>query len=437
MENRTSQVLIELVADWLRKQNLKESSLRDIVSGCCERLHAAGMPIVRVQFSFAVLHPLYRAMSFTWIRGQGLDVAGHRHITDDEPMDRFSKSPYYHLLKHNLEYLRRRLDGGSKFEFPILEDLSKQGITDYMAFRAQFVMGSGRGMVGSWSTDQAGGFTDEEIAALMRIQDRLAVACKMAVQETLSLNTLTTYLGKSAGQRVLSGQIRRGDGETIKAAIVVGDMRNSTMLAEELGREAYIESLNAFFDNVAGAFADAGGEILSFMGDGFLAIFPSGETPASRKEACKTAHAAAVTAVQRMEMANAQRTKDGLTELGYGMGLHIGNVKFGNVGLEDRLAFSVFGAAVNEASRLESLTKVHKVPIVASEDFRNRCDGVWEEMGSEPLRGVQHKINVFAPCRTPEECGVIPIPKKLKDTRRSDAENVFLLHHGEAKQALP
>jgi len=437
MENRTSKVLIELVADWLRKQNLKESSLQEIASGCCERLHAAGMPIARVQFSFSVLHPLYRALSFTWLRGKGLEVEGHRHMAPGESVDRFSKSPYFHLLHNNLDYLRRRLDGGAKFEFPILEELSNKGITDYIAFRSHFVVGTGRGMVGSWSTDQADGFTEEEIAALLRIQDRLAVACKMAVQETLSLNTLTTYLGKSAGERVLSGQIRRGDGETIKAAIVVGDMRNSTRLAEELGREAYIESLNAFFDNVAGAFADAGGEILSFMGDGFLAILPSGDTPASRKEACKTTHAAAVTAVQRMATANAQRAKDGLTELGYGMGLHIGNVKFGNVGLEDRLAFSVFGAAVNEASRLESLTKVHKVPIIASEDFRSRCDGMWEEMGSESLRGVQHQINVFSPCRTLEECGVIPIPKKVKETRRSDAENVFLLHRGETKQALP
>ncbi len=431
MENRTSQVLIELVADWLRKQNLKESSLQEIASGCCERLHAAGMPIARVQFAFAVLHPLYRAMSFTWERGKGLGIEGHRH-TPASTTDHFRKSPYFHLLDKSLDHLRLRLDSKIAHQFPLLEDLGKQGITDYIAFSKEFVVGSGRGMMGSWATDQEGGFVDDEIAALLRVQDRMAVACKMAVQESLALNTLTTYLGKSAGQRVLSGQIRRGDGETIKAAIVIGDMRNSTKLAEELGREAYIESLNAFFDNVAGAFADADGEILSFMGDGFLAIFPSGDTPASRKEACKTAHAAAVTAVQRMQTANAQRAKDGLTELGYGIGLHIGNVKFGNVGLEDRLTFSVFGAAVNEASRLESITKSHNVPIVASEDFRSRCDGVWDKVGAETLRGVQHQINVFTPCRSPEECGVIPIPKKVKETHRSDAENVFLLQRGQA-----
>ncbi len=431
MESRTSQVLIELVADWLRKQTLKQSNLEDIVSGCCERLHAAGMPIARVQFAFSVLHPLYRAMSFTWERGKGLEVEGHRHATDSA-LDRFKKSPYFHLMDKNLDHLRLRLDSKIVHQFPLVEELGKAGISDYIAFRKEFVLGSGRGMMGSWATDQEGGFVDDEIAALLRIQDRLAATCKMAVQEELALNTLTTYLGKSAGHRVLDGQIRRGDGETIKAAIVVGDMRNSTRLAEELGREAYIECLNTFFDNVAGAFADAGGEILSFMGDGFLAIFPSGDTPASRKEACITAHAAAVNATQLMTEANGERAGSGLTELGYGIGLHIGNVKFGNVGLVDRLSFSVFGSAVNEASRLESLTKVHKVPIVASEAFRSRCEGRWEEIGAETLRGVQHEITVFTPCHSSEDCGVVKLPRKVMEAHHSDAENVVLLHRGQA-----
>ena len=431
MELRTSQVLIELVADWLRKQTLTQSNLEDIVSGCCERLHAAGMPIARVQLAFSVLHPLYRAMSFTWERGKGLEVEGHRH-TIDTALDRFKKSPYFYLMDKNLDHLRLRLDSKIAHQFPLVEELGKEGITDYIAFRKEFVLGSGRGMMGSWATDQDGGFVDDEIAALMRIQDRLAATCKMAVQELLALNTLTTYLGQSAGHRVLDGQIRRGDGETIKAAIVVGDMRNSTRLAEDLGREAYIECLNTFFDNVAGAFADAGGEILSFMGDGFLAIFPSGDTPASRKEACTIAYAAAVNATQLMAEANRERATSGLTELGYGIGLHIGNVKFGNVGLADRLTFSVFGSAVNEASRLESLTKVHKVPIIASEEFRSRCDGVWEEIGTATLRGVQHEITVFTPCHGGEDCGVVKMPRKVAETHRSDAENVVLLHRGQA-----
>lgn len=431
MQARTSAVLIERVADWLRRQALQENELEAIVRDCCERLYAAGMPIARVQFSFSVLHPLYRAMGYTWRRGKGLEIEGYRHVPGGQT-DRFAKSPYYHILSNNLEHLRRRLDTGTQLEFPILEELRKEGLTDYLAFSSEFVVGTGRGMLGSWATDQAGGFTDEEISSVLRIQDRLAVACKVAVQDTLAQNALSTYLGRGAGRRVLNGQIRRGDGETIKAAIVIGDMRNSTRLAEQLGRQAYIDCLNVFFDNVAGAFDDAGGEILSFMGDGFLAIFPSGESPAGRKEACRTAHVAAVTAVQRMNEVNRTRAGDKQGEIGYGMGLHIGNVMFGNVGLEDRLSFSVFGRAVNEASRLEALTKAHNVPIIASEEFRGRCEGTWDHLGSESLKGIGHVMSIFSPCRSAVECDVVHIARKIRQKEPSDAENVVLLHRGQA-----
>jgi adenylate cyclase len=295
-------------------------------------------------------------MGFTWRRGEGLEVEGYRHLPEGEA-DRFLKSPYYYLISNNLDYMRRRLDAAGPLGFPLLEELRDAGLSDYLAFATQFRKGSGQGMMGSWATDRSDGFSEPDIAALLRIQTRLAVAARMAVQGSLTKNTLATYLGANAGGRVLDGNIRRGEGETIKAAIVIGDMRDSTRLAEEIGRQAYIESLNAFFDGVASAFADAGGEILSFMGDGFLAIFPSGDDAAGRKQACEQAFAAAMAACARMAEINVTRKLQGLCEIGFGLGLHIGSVMFGNVGLEDRLAFSVFGSAVNEASRLETLTK--------------------------------------------------------------------------------
>src|SRR5690606_17191439 len=128
-------------------------------------------------------------------------------------------------------------------------------------------------------------------------------------------------------------------------------------------------------------------------------IFPCGDSPQERREACRKAHTAAIVATQWMDEANAERKQSGECEIGYGIGLHIGNVMFGNVGLIDRLAFSVFGAAVNEATRLEALTKVYQTAIVASEEFRGRCEGNWDELGEEMLRGVSHPVNVFTPCR--------------------------------------
>src|SRR4029453_3445487 len=151
-----------------------------------------------------------------------------------------------------------------------------------------------------WATHQRGGFTDGEVEALLRIQDPLAVACKMAARGGLAKSVLSTYLGAGAGGRVLAGQIKRGDGETPRAAIVWGDLRNSTQMAEQLGRQSYIDNLNSFFDATAGAVADAGGEILSFLGDGFLGIFPCERRHKESSEACKLALSAALEATHRM-----------------------------------------------------------------------------------------------------------------------------------------
>lgn len=433
MAGSTSTILIDKVADWLMAQALEDCELEALARGCCDRLASAGIPLARANFSFSVLHPLYHAMGFTWWRGRGLEVEGYRHAREGES-ERFLRSPYYHLISNGLEYMRRRLDASAPLEFPLLESLRDSGLTDYLAFSIAFRQGSGQGMLGSWATDRTNGFSEEEIAALLRIQSRLAVAARMAVQGHVTRNALSTYLGTDAGRRVLEGQIRRGDGETIRAAIVMGDMRNSTSLAEELGREAYISVLNAFFDHAASAFADSGGEILSFMGDAFLAIFPSADSPEARRAACEQAFAAALAAVQRMAEVNMARKAEGHAEIGYGLGLHIGNVMFGNVGLEDRLAFSIFGAAVNEVARLQALTKTCEVPIIASEEFRSRCDGEWQELGQHLLRGMSHPITIYTPSRIDPKALPAAIMRRVREVGRSEAENVVLLHRDRPKE---
>jgi adenylate cyclase len=420
-----SATLIDKVADWLMIQALEDTELEELLQGCCERLAAAGVPLARANFSFSVLHPLYRAMGFTWRRGEALQVEGIRHLPEGEP-DRFLKSPYYYLINNGLEYMRQRLDTAGQLGFPLLEELRDSGLHDYLAFVSPFRKGSGQGMMGSWATDRPDGFSESDIAALLRIQTRLAVAARMAVQMNLAKNVLATYLGADAGRRVLDGQIVRGHGETIKAAIVIGDMRNSTSLAEELGRQAYIECLNTFFDTVASPFAEAGGEILSFMGDAFLAMFPSDGDPAARKAACERASSAALVACERMRVVNAERKLQGLVEIGYGLGLHIGNVMFGNVGLKDRLAFSVFGAAVNEAARLESLTRTLEVPILASEEFRSRLTSNWLELGPQTMPGIAHPVTVYTPCLG-EDCRTVPLMRPVHAAHFSEAESVVLL----------
>ena len=256
-----SSILLDRVADWLTQSSLAGTDLESVVRGLCERMAAAGLPVKRVHLSFSMLHPLYDALGFTWERGGGMSVERFRTKPGERP-ERFLRSPYYHLISNNLDHLRRRIDKSVPSEFPVFDDLKELGITDYIAFIHNFEIDTSRGMIGSWSTDAPGGFSEDMIAALLKLQNHLAVAAKMAVLGRLAGNMLTTYLGGDAGQRVLSGQIKRGDGETIRAALVMADMRKSTVLAEKEGRQVYIDTLNQFFDAIAAPFNRSGGEIL-------------------------------------------------------------------------------------------------------------------------------------------------------------------------------
>jgi adenylate cyclase len=434
VQTEVSHILMDKVADWLTQSSLAGDDLEVMVRGFCERLAAAGLPLVRVHLSFSMLHPLYDALGFTWERGRGMEVEGFRKAA--LPSERFLRSPYYHLLSNDLEYLRRRIDPAVPSEFPIFDDLKQLGVTDYMAFVHSFGGNSSQGMIGSWSTDSATGFSEGMISALLRVQNHLAVASKMAVLSKLADNMLTTYLGGDAGKRVLNGQIKRGEGDTIRAALVMADMRGSTKLAETAGREIYIDTLNQFFDAIAAPFHRAGGQILSFLGDGFLAVYPCERHHRPSEVACQAALAAASKATARMNSLNEHRRRQGLNEIGYGIGLHVGNVMFGNVGLTDRLTFSAFGSAVNEVQRLQGLTKKYPQRVVASKDFANYCGGSWVTLGKEKLAGVKHKLTVLSPDMSDvgvEEDGVLTTPHD----KMSDAEQVMLLHRDAAKIQLP
>lgn len=434
-QSDSSNILLDRVADWLMQTALAGGDLETLVRGFCDRLAASGLPLARIHLSFSMLHPLFRAMGFTWRRKEGLKVEGYRHVVQGQT-DLFKRSPYFHLLEHDLEHLRRRISSGNTGEFSIFEDLHKEGITDYLAFASGFKEDSMQGMMGSWSTDSEGGFNDADIAALLRIQNHLAVATRMAVLGQLAGNMLTTYLGSGAGKRVLSGQIQRGDGETIRAALIMADMRQSTALAERDGRQVFIETLNKFFDALAGPFAETGAEILSFLGDGFLAVFPCARHRAPSEAACRAALTTARNAVARMGLLNLQRRQQNLDDIGFGIGLHIGNVMFGNVGLKDRLTFSAFGSAVNEVQRLESLTKKYAMPVIASDAFKDYCGGEWETLGEETLLGAKTSMLVHAPGALAKGETVAETLAEIPAHVLTDAEQLVLLHR-EARKVEP
>jgi adenylate cyclase len=389
--------LIDEVANWLMVQALEETDFEGMYEGCCERILAAGVPLWRGHIAFSVLHPLYEGMGMTWLRDRGVESETYEHV-EGQYLDKFKASPIYHMIKNQLPFLRRRLSGdGALFDFPVMSELRDQGATDYLGFLIPFGGAERDGMAGSWTTDRPSGFSDHDIQALLRLQQRLGVACKMRVKDQIARSVVTAYLGPAAGLRVLSGQIQRGEGETIRAVIWYSDLRNSTRMSEALSRDDYIQVLNDYFECAGGAVLAHGGDILNFIGDAVLAIFPIEKGKATAKQACKRALAASRDAQRRLAATNAKRKRLGAKPLTFGLGLHVGEVLFGNIGVPERVAFSVIGPTVNEVARLEALTKKLRHPVLVTESFARNVATDWLRLGRHKLRGVGEPIEVCAP----------------------------------------
>ena len=390
--------LIDEVANWLIEQALGDSDISDLFEGCCNRLLNAGVPLSRGHLSFSILHPLYSGTGMTWTPRTGISTENFPNPKDGKLPEEVLRSPIFHLIRTRIPYLRRHLTGEEAIlDFPILTELRDGGATDYLAFIVGFGQDEMDGMSGSWATDRASGFSDSDLQALMRIQWRLGVACKIRVREQIARNVVNTYLGPLAGQRVLDGQIKRGDGETIRAVIWYSDMRGSTGMAERLPRDAFIQALNDYFECTAGAVQDHGGQILAFIGDAVMAIFPLDEGEGGAARACREAMDACREATARLETANEERAAKGAEVLSYGLALHIGDVLFGNIGVPERVSFSVIGPTVNEVARLEALTKELGHTVLASGAFAQNFEAPWTGLGAFPLRGVGTPIEVFTP----------------------------------------
>jgi adenylate cyclase len=387
--------LIDATADWLMNQALGDTSMERLIEGCCERLWAAGVPLCRVMIGYRTLHPLFTAFSYVWRRDGGLITERHDGRQPEEAAA-FDRGPHRWMLRTGVSYLRRRLSGpDALLDFPVLSDVRNEGATDYLGFVGPFVDEGADGILGSWSTDRESGFSDEDVGILLRIQRRLAVACKVTIKDQLAHNVLATYLGHEASEDVLSGQIQRGDGRILHTVLWYSDLRGSTALSETMPVDAFFALLNRYFECSAGAVLAEGGRVVLFIGDAVLGIFPISHSVAER-DACTAAIAAARRARRELERFNAERASAGLDPLALGIGLHVGDVKYGNLGVAERLQFDVIGPPVNEVVRLEGLTKTLDRPILASGAFARCMPLPWEPLGRHQLRGLGEPREVFA-----------------------------------------
>jgi adenylate cyclase len=371
--------------EWLLTDGRALATGQATFGALCDRLVGGGLPLFRCWSGSLTLHPLVYAAGCTWRRGGELTVNTRPHGFEHSPMWR--QSPAISLLEGGPPVRRRA--GLEPVDYPIVADLFALGTTEYLAFALSF---GGRPMVTtSFTTDAPGGFTDAQVAHLLALRPALGAVLEIHSRQEVATTVLQTYLGADAGRRVLSGAIRRGDGETIRACLWFSDLRNFTGLSDHLPTEGLLSLLNDAFELQVDAIERVGGTVLKFMGDGLLAIFPASHEDDGRA-ACAAALAAAAEVAARLPDLDRRR---GDTSVRYGLALHFGDVVFGNIGSRSRLDFTVIGPAVNRAARLEALTSRLGHAVLLSGDVAARCGAPVTSLGHHALKGVSEPAEVF------------------------------------------
>jgi adenylate cyclase len=394
---------------WLTQAGLAGTSEIDIVTGFCDRCVAGGLPLARTVVFIDTLHPVHEGRLFRWGYGQteapvleyGRTSPDALAATGSDPKDveaaeRWRHSLFYRMLQTGDSLLRRRLNAQTKNEFSWLSDLFAEGVTDYVAmisrFAADGVIGEMDGVYSSWTTRVPSGFSDGQIAALKRLVPYLALAIKSVSLARMTGTLMQTYLGRDAGQRVLSGRIVRGIADRIDAVVWFSDLRGFTQITDT-APEQVIPLLNDYSDAIVSTIHEHGGDVLKLIGDGTLAIF----TGKDRTHSCTAALAAATAARESIVALNKRRMTDGKPTTDMYLGLHVGEVFYGNVGSRERLDFTVVGPAVNEASRIAAMCRSVDQPVLMSATFAN-VEGIKRRLvsvGRYALRGVAQPQELF------------------------------------------
>jgi len=385
---------VESVVDWLVAGAPGAPLSQDILLRLSEKLVGCGLPLDRTAVFVATLHPNVMGRACFWRRGAAEVEIGEAPYSVLD-MDEFKRNPVARVAETGEEIHRPLHDPDCPDDFPMLDDFRADGITDYLMMPLDFT--DGQVHSASFATKQEGGFTADELTALRRIRPALSRLAEVMALRRVSRNLLDAYLGRQSGEKVLAGKIKRGDGEDIHAVIWFSDLRGSTPLADSMPRADFLALLNVYFEFMAGAVLDGGGEVLRYIGDAVLAIFPIDRERASYAETCNQAARAAKDAAARMATVNAARREAGEVELGFGIGLHLGDVMYGNIGTPERIEFSVIGAAANEAARIEGMTKLLGANFLVSEEVARHLDGDWHSLGKHALRGVGNEIKLFSP----------------------------------------
>jgi len=397
----------------LVERGLQGLPVAEQVDAFCRDVTLAGFPARRFNMSIGTLHPRHGAHSYVWRRDEGLATELHPRRRSDEESDGYLRSPIYRLRNTEETTLRRRLDTDAPHDFPILTELREGGMTDYAARLVSFGDAHRgnlaqlfdpkrnrpdpiQGIFFSCATDVPEGFDDDQLHDVGALLPYLALAVKSRSTFDVAQTLLETYLGADAGGRVLTGEIDRHSVRNIQAVIWFCDLRGFSRMASRISQSALVELLDTYLELMARPVLDNRGQILKFMGDGFLATFDLAKR--SPQMVCADAVKAARDLVAHVPQFNASRRASGKETLDFGVAIHMGEVLYGNIGTRERLDFTVVGSAVNEASRIEGLCRPlgrHVLVSSAVHDAAAPANGALLSLGVHALRGIGEPQKLF------------------------------------------
>lgn len=398
---RINSVDIDRLADWLIRRGLEGLPEPELLRLFCEKGAAAGLRVDRALMLIDTLHPIREGRVFRW-RADGAEEAAVRDYgpsNQGEAAESWQRSPFFRLWQSGGEELRRRIGFGEAADYAVIQEMKDEGHTDYVLFVQRF---ASEGTIGemdcfysSWSTKHPDGFSDGDVAALRRLTPALGLAVKSAALAEIAGTLVDVYLGRDAGQRVLSGRIQRGVADRIEAVLWFSDLRSFTTITDTARPNEIIPLLNDYADAVITSIHDAGGDVLKLIGDGTLALFRA-DDPAT---ACASALAAESDMRRRVQELNERRKAAEQPTTSVYVGLHIGEVFYGNIGSVDRLDFTVVGPAVNETSRIASMCRSVDRPLLISSDFASTLPEAPRaslvSVGRFALRGVGRAKELF------------------------------------------
>ncbi len=377
------------LARWFITEAYRITDTAELIGAAGEQLVAAGIPLYRLAYFQLTLHPEFIGKGYFWRRGVGLEMrdAPHGLLQDAEYLDN-PLPPVFEQRKT----VRVRL-AEVEPQAPILKQLKEEGATDYVALPLLFTTGHVDAL--SVVSDQPAGFSAVDLDRMFQLQFAFTRIVETHSLRDTAANLLDAYVGRAAGRRILAGEVKRGDGQTIEAVIWYCDLRGFTRTSDCLTRDAVIALLNDYFSAMGEAVTEAGGEILKFMGDGMLAMFPIA-SPAERADTVARAVWAAAAAAEMIGVLNVGRAAASEPDVRFGLALHIGEVMFGNIGASKRLDFTVIGPAVNYTARLERLcSQIDRRMILSSAIAALMPENAMAPLGRYRLKDIDEPQQVY------------------------------------------